>query len=47
MNLSDYIMKRNGVPIGHPNSLRNNLQKSIGKTFIHFGTIGIPSLAII
>ncbi|PAC29181.1 acyltransferase [Flectobacillus sp. BAB-3569] len=35
MNLSDYIMKRNGVPIGQPNSLRNNLQKSIGAKNFH------------
>ncbi|MDR6966834.1 hypothetical protein J2X31_000832 [Flavobacterium arsenatis] len=30
MNLSEYVKKRNGVPFGHPNSLRNNLQRSLG-----------------
>ena len=30
MKLSEYINKRNGVPIGHPNSLRNNLERSLG-----------------
>ncbi len=30
MKLSEYVKKRNGVPIGHPNSLRNNLQRSLG-----------------
>jgi hypothetical protein len=30
MNLSEYVKKRNGVPIGHSKSLRNNLQRSIG-----------------
>lgn len=30
MNLSEYVKKKNGVPIGHSNSLRNNLQRSLG-----------------
>jgi len=30
MNLSEYVKKKNGVPIGHPSSLRNNLQRSLG-----------------
>ncbi len=30
MTLSQYIKRRNGVPLGHPNSLRNNLLKSFG-----------------
>lgn len=30
MNLSQYVKKRNGVPFGHPDSLRNNLYKSLG-----------------
>jgi hypothetical protein len=30
MKLSEYIKKRNGVPFGHPNSLRNNLERSLG-----------------
>lgn len=35
MNLSEYIMKRNGVPVGHPKSLRNNLRKSLGAKNFH------------
>ncbi|WP_130736509.1 acyltransferase [Flavobacterium sp. J27] len=30
MKLSEYVKKRNGVPFGHPNSLRNNLKRSLG-----------------
>ncbi|MBS1516661.1 MAG: acyltransferase [Bacteroidetes bacterium] len=30
MTLSDYIIKRNGVPAGSPHSLRNNLYRSLG-----------------
>ncbi|WP_186754207.1 MBOAT family O-acyltransferase [Echinicola salinicaeni] len=30
MNLSDYIKKRNGVPMGADNSLRNMLHRSLG-----------------
>jgi len=30
MNLSDYIIKRNGVPLGASNSLRNMLYRSLG-----------------
>lgn len=30
MTLSDYVKKRNGVPFGHPRSLRNNLERSLG-----------------
>ncbi len=30
MKLSEYIEKRNGVPLGHPNSLRSNLERSLG-----------------
>lgn len=30
MNLSEYVKKRNGVPIGHSRSLINNLARSLG-----------------
>jgi hypothetical protein len=30
MNLKEYIEKRNGVPIGHSDSLRNNLYRALG-----------------
>ena len=30
MNLSDYLKKRNGVPIGNSDSLRNMLMRSLG-----------------
>lgn len=30
MNLSDYIKRRNGVPLGHGDSLRNMLSRSLG-----------------
>jgi prepilin signal peptidase PulO-like enzyme (type II secretory pathway) len=37
MNLSQYVKKKNGVPFGHPNSLRNNLKRSLGaKNFSAF-----------
>ncbi len=37
MKLSEYVKKRNGVPIGHSNSLRNNLERSLGaKNFSAF-----------
>lgn len=37
MNLSEYIKKKNGVPIGHPKSLPNNLKRAIGaKNFATF-----------
>ncbi len=37
MKLNDYVLKRNGVPIGHSKSLRNNLERSIGaKNFSTF-----------
>lgn len=30
MNLSDYVKRRNGVPLGDSNSLRNMLNRSLG-----------------
>ncbi len=30
MNLSDYVKRRNGVPLGHSDSLRNMLNRSLG-----------------
>ncbi|MEL0456631.1 hypothetical protein WJN01_10355 [Flavobacteriaceae bacterium SZ-1-7] len=30
MNLSDYVKKRNGVPMGEANSLRNMMNRSLG-----------------
>lgn len=30
MKLSEYVKKKNGVPFGHANSLRNNLERSLG-----------------
>ncbi|MFI2742203.1 hypothetical protein ACG2LH_05650 [Zhouia sp. PK063] len=37
MNLNTYILKRNGVPAGSSNSLRNNLYRSFGaKNFATF-----------
>nr|WP_315223729.1 hypothetical protein [uncultured Flavobacterium sp.] len=43
MNLSEYIKKKNGVPIGHSNSLRNNLQRSLGaKNFSTFWNFWNP-----
>jgi len=43
MNLSEYVKRRNGVPIGQPNSLRNNLYRSLGaKNFSTFWTFWNP-----
>jgi hypothetical protein len=43
MNLSEYVKKKNGVPIGHSNSLRNNLQRSLGaKNFSTFWNFWNP-----
>jgi|SRR5690606_14782632 len=43
MNLSEYVKKKNGVPIGHSNSLRNNLQRSLGsKNFSVFWNFWNP-----
>src|SRR5690606_1219932 len=43
MNLSEYVKKKNGVPIGHSNSLRNNLQRSLGaKNFSAFWSFWNP-----
>ncbi|WP_319589994.1 MBOAT family O-acyltransferase [uncultured Draconibacterium sp.] len=37
MNLSDYVLKRNGVPLGAGDSLRNMLSRSLGAgTFSEF-----------
>ena len=37
MTMYDYIKKRNGVPIGHPSSLKNNLYRAFGaKDFATF-----------
>lgn len=37
MTLKEYIRKRNGVPLGSPKSLRNNLYRSLGaKNFSTF-----------
>jgi len=37
MTLGEYIQKRNGVAMGHPQSLRNNLYRSLGaKNFSSF-----------
>lgn len=33
MTLTEYIKKRNGVSIGSPKSLGNNLYRSLGKKF--------------
>jgi len=30
MTLAEYVKKKNGVPFGHPHSLRNNLYRSLG-----------------
>jgi hypothetical protein len=30
LNLSDYVKRRNGVPLGHSDSLRNMLSRSLG-----------------
>jgi hypothetical protein len=43
MKLSEYVKKRNGVPIGHTNSLQNNLQRSLGaKNFSTFWNFWNP-----
>ena len=43
MKLSEYVLKRNGVPMGASNSLKNMLYRSFGaKTLPFFGIIGIP-----
>ncbi len=43
MTLADYIQKKNGVPIGDSNSLRNNLYRSLGaKNFSTFWTYWNP-----
>ncbi|TBO36400.1 MBOAT family O-acyltransferase [Pedobacter kyonggii] len=43
MKLYEYVKKRNGVPIGHPSSLRNNLQRSLGaKNFSAFWNFRNP-----
>ncbi len=37
LTLRQYVKKRNGVPMGHKNSLRNNLYRSFGaKNFVTF-----------
>ncbi|SEL40689.1 acyltransferase [Parapedobacter koreensis] len=43
MTLSEYVKKRNGVPFGHPSSLRNNLYRSLGaKNFSAFWNFWNP-----
>ncbi|MDP3469846.1 MAG: hypothetical protein Q8S11_16005 [Daejeonella sp.] len=43
MKLSEYVKKRNGVPIGHSSSLQNNLQRSLGaKNFSAFWNFWNP-----
>lgn len=43
MKLSEYIKKRNGVPIGHSRSLQYNLQRSLGaKNFSAFWNFWNP-----
>lgn len=43
MKLSEYIKKRNGVPIGHTKSLQNNLKRSLGaKNFSTFWNFWNP-----
>lgn len=43
MRLSDYIKRKNGVPIGHSQSLRNNLNRALGaKNFHTFWTFWNP-----
>ena len=37
IGLSDYVLKRNGVPLGHPKSMTNMLARSLGaKSFDQF-----------
>ncbi len=43
MNLFDYVNKKNGVPLGHSSSLRNNLHRSLGsKNFATFWNFWNP-----
>ena len=43
MNLSEHVKKRNGVPVGHSNSVRNNLYRSLGaKNFSAFWNFWNP-----
>lgn len=43
MTLGEYVKKRNGVPIGHSKSLRNNLHRSLGaKNFATFWNFWNP-----
>ena len=43
MTLTEYILKRNGVPLGNPHSFRNNLARSLGaKNFSTFWTYWNP-----
>lgn len=43
MTLSEYVKKKNGVPFGHPHSLRNNLYRSLGaKNFAVFWNFWNP-----
>jgi len=43
MNLSDYVKKRNGVPLGSKNSLRNMFARSLGAgKFSSFGRYWNP-----
>lgn len=43
MKLSEYVKKRNGVPIGHSRSLQYNLQRSLGaKNFSAFWNFWNP-----
>lgn len=43
MTLGEYVKKRNGVPIGHRHSLKNNLYRSLGaKNFSSFWNFWNP-----
>jgi len=43
MNLSTYVKKRNGVPLGHGRSLQNNLYRALGaKNFATFWNFWNP-----
>ncbi|MCK0107880.1 hypothetical protein MWU58_01110 [Flavobacteriaceae bacterium S0825] len=43
MTLREYVEKRNGVPIGHSSSLKNNLYRSLGaKSFTIFWNFWNP-----
>lgn len=43
MKLSEYVKRRNGVPIGHASSLQNNLKRSLGaKNFSTFWNFWNP-----